>query len=52
QCPILVATFVAARCLDFPLIDFVANYDLPDTSDSYIRRIDRASHADYLGKSI
>ncbi|CAF5174187.1 unnamed protein product, partial [Rotaria sp. Silwood1] len=28
------------------LIDFVVNYDLPDTSDFYIRRIGRTSHTD------
>lgn len=41
QCPILVATSVAARGLDFPLIGYVVNYDLPDTSDFYIHRIGR-----------
>jgi superfamily II DNA/RNA helicase len=41
KCPILVATSVAARGLDFPLIGYVVNYDLPDTSDFYIHRIGR-----------
>ena len=41
RCPILVATSVAARGLDFPLIGYVVNYDLPDSSDFYIHRIGR-----------
>lgn len=41
KCPILVATSVAARGLDFPLIGYVVNYDLPDSTDFYIHRIGR-----------
>ena len=41
QCQVLVATSVAARGLDFPLIGYVVNYDLPDSSDFYIHRIGR-----------
>lgn len=41
KCQILVATSVAARGLDFPLIGYVVNYDLPDSSDFYIHRIGR-----------
>ncbi|CAF2903123.1 unnamed protein product [Rotaria sp. Silwood2] len=55
KCPILVATSVAARGLDFPLIGYVVNYDLPDSSDFYIHRIGRTgeiSRAGHLGKSI
>jgi len=52
MCPILVATSVAARGLDFPLIGYVINYDLPDTSDFYIHRIGRTGRAGHLGKSI
>ena len=44
MCPILVATSVAARGLDFPLIGYVINYDLPDTSDFYIHRIGRTGN--------
>ncbi|CAF3351153.1 unnamed protein product [Rotaria socialis] len=52
KCPILVATSVAARGLDFPLIGYVINYDLPDSSDFYIHRIGRTGRAGHLGKSI
>jgi superfamily II DNA/RNA helicase len=41
KCPVLVATSVAARGLDFPLIGYVVNFDLPDTSDFYVHRIGR-----------
>ncbi|CAF1135066.1 unnamed protein product [Rotaria sordida] len=44
---ILAVTFVIARGLDFPLIDLVVNYDLPNTNDFYIYR-----RADHLNKSI
>ncbi|CAF4404911.1 unnamed protein product, partial [Rotaria magnacalcarata] len=52
NCPILVATSVAARGLDFPLFGYVVNYDLPDLSDFYIHRIGRTGRAGHLGKSI
>lgn len=52
HCPVLVATSVAARGLDFPLIGYVVNYDLPDTGDFYIHRIGRTGRAGHLGKSI
>ncbi|CAF2956299.1 unnamed protein product [Rotaria sp. Silwood2] len=52
KCPILVATSIAARRSDLPLIDYVINYDLPNNIDFYIQRISRAGRADYLGKSI
>ncbi|CAF0758915.1 unnamed protein product [Adineta steineri] len=49
KCPILVATSVAARRLDFPLISYVVNYDLPNSIDLYTHQI---GHTDRLGKSI
>ncbi|CAF0847831.1 unnamed protein product, partial [Didymodactylos carnosus] len=50
--PILVATSVAARGLDFPEIECVINYDLPDTEEFYIHRIGRTARVGHLGKSI
>ncbi|CAF1192230.1 unnamed protein product, partial [Didymodactylos carnosus] len=52
QCPILVATSVAARGLDFPLIGYVVNYDLPSSGDFYVHRIGRTGRAGHVGKSI
>ena len=38
---ILVATDVAARGLDIPHIEYVVNYDLPQSPEDYIHRIGR-----------
>ncbi|CAF3874166.1 unnamed protein product [Rotaria sp. Silwood1] len=51
-CQILVATSVIARGLDFPLVDYVINYDLPNSIDIYIHRIGRTGRAGHLGRSI
>ncbi len=48
QFTVLVATDVAARGLDVPDVSHVINFDLPDTSDSYIHRIGRTAR---MGKS-
>jgi len=45
---VLVATDVAARGLDVPLISHVINYDLPDSPEDYVHRIGRTGRA---GKS-
>lgn len=55
---ILVATDVAARGLNFPLVQYVINYDLPDQRDrpketnTYIHRIGRTGRAGNTGTSI
>ncbi|KAI8096662.1 P-loop containing nucleoside triphosphate hydrolase protein [Halteromyces radiatus] len=48
QCPILVATAVAARGIDIKNVMHVINYDLPDSMDEYIHRIGRTART---GKS-
>ena len=42
---ILVATDVAARGLDIPVIKHVINYDLPQVPEDYIHRIGRTGRA-------
>ncbi|KAI8070346.1 P-loop containing nucleoside triphosphate hydrolase protein [Gongronella butleri] len=48
QCPILVATAVAARGIDIRNVMHVINYDLPSDMDEYIHRIGRTAR---VGKS-
>lgn len=38
ECPILVATAVAARGLDIPHVKHVINYDLPTDVEEYVHR--------------
>jgi superfamily II DNA/RNA helicase len=49
---ILVATDVAARGLDIPLVSHVINYDLPATYEDYIHRIGRTGRAGAVGKAL
>ncbi|MDQ5984252.1 MAG: DEAD/DEAH box helicase [Eubacteriales bacterium SKADARSKE-1] len=46
---ILVATDVAARGIDVNNIDAVINFDIPDSSDSYVHRIGRTGRANQDG---
>ncbi|CAO3626347.1 unnamed protein product [Cunninghamella blakesleeana] len=48
QCPILVATAVAARGIDIRNVMHVVNYDMPNDMDEYIHRIGRTAR---VGKS-
>ncbi|CAO3590513.1 unnamed protein product [Absidia cylindrospora] len=48
QCPILVATAVAARGIDIRNVMHVINYDMPNDMDEYIHRIGRTAR---VGKS-
>ena len=49
---ILIATDVAARGLDIPLIQHVINYDLPQVPEDYIHRIGRTGRAGKEGSAL
>jgi len=53
QCPpVLVATDLAARGLDFSDISHVINYDMPDTPETYVHRIGRTARAGASGQAV
>ena len=49
---ILVATDVAARGIDVNNIDYVINYDIPQSTEYYVHRIGRTGRAGKLGNAI
>ena len=52
EIPILVATDVASRGLDFPNVSYVFNYDMPKNIEDYIHRIGRTGRVGNKGKAI
>jgi ATP-dependent RNA helicase DeaD len=52
QTEVLIATDVAARGLDIPLVSHVINYDVPEDPDSYVHRIGRTGRMGREGDAI
>jgi ATP-dependent RNA helicase RhlE len=52
QARVLVATDVAARGLDIPLLPLVINFDLPMVAEDYVHRIGRTGRAGASGEAI
>ena len=49
---VLVATDIAARGLDIPLLPHVINFELPNISEDYVHRIGRTGRAGAKGEAI
>jgi len=49
---VLVATDIAARGLDIPLLPHVINYELPNIAEDYVHRIGRTGRAGADGQAI
>ncbi len=49
---ILVATDIAARGIDIPLLPHVVNYELPNISEDYVHRIGRTGRAGANGEAL
>lgn len=52
QPPVLVATDLAARGLDFSDVSHVINYDMPDIPEIYVHRIGRTARAGATGQAV
>ena len=52
KCRVLVATDIAARGLDIPLLPHVINYELPQVPEDYVHRIGRTGRAGASGEAI
>jgi ATP-dependent RNA helicase RhlE len=50
--PVLVATDLAARGLDFSDVSHVINFDMPDAPETYIHRIGRTARAGASGQAV
>jgi ATP-dependent RNA helicase DeaD len=50
--PLLVATDIAARGLDIEHVTHVINFDVPDTTETYIHRIGRTGRVGRTGRAI
>ncbi|WP_452231194.1 MULTISPECIES: DEAD/DEAH box helicase [unclassified Lacinutrix] len=49
---VLVATDIAARGLDIPLLPHVVNFELPNISEDYVHRIGRTGRAGAKGEAL
>ena len=49
---VMVATDIAARGLDIPLLPYVINFELPNVAEDYVHRIGRTGRAGASGQAI
>lgn len=48
----LIATDISARGIDVPNVDYVINYDLPESAEHYIHRVGRTGRGDQKGQAL
>jgi ATP-dependent RNA helicase DDX10/DBP4 len=49
---VLITTNIAARGLDFPKVDWVVQFDIPENTETYVHRIGRTARFTSKGKSL
>ncbi|MFC2113852.1 DEAD/DEAH box helicase [Bacteroidota bacterium] len=49
---VLIATDVSARGIDIPHVEYVINYDLPESSEFYVHRVGRTGRGNQKGIAI
>ncbi|MCD4834889.1 MAG: DEAD/DEAH box helicase, partial [Bacteroidales bacterium] len=49
---VLIATDVSARGIDIPNVEYVVNYDLPESSEQYVHRVGRTGRASQKGQAV
>ncbi|HNV69279.1 MAG TPA: DEAD/DEAH box helicase [Candidatus Ozemobacteraceae bacterium] len=52
QCPVLVATDIAARGIDVEALSHVVNFDVPHLAEDYVHRVGRTARASLKGTAI
>jgi ATP-dependent RNA helicase RhlE len=50
--PVLIATDVSARGIDIPDVEYVVNYDLPESPEYYVHRVGRTGRGSQKGQAI
>ncbi len=49
---VLIATDVSARGIDIPDVEFVINYDLPESAENYVHRVGRTGRGNQKGQAL
>ena len=49
---ILIATDVSARGIDIQNVEYVVNYDLPESTENYVHRVGRTGRGSQKGQAV
>ncbi len=52
QLKVLIATDVSARGIDIEGVEFVVNYDMPESSENYVHRVGRTGRGRQMGHAL